>query len=535
MVALLQSPPKPEPVKALGVWQHAIEGRFRPIPVKQLALAWWCYRAKHITKRQYRIWWAAQEMLERRRYSKKDPDAVGSRGGRFQNEQPVRKPLYTIDEIKALIGSRDSSTADAALSADVKRLGYLGLVKISAHSIHFASCVMDLDIEEQQPFWDFYEGLPNRRRTVPVPRRTIRALAGGFQASVMGVMVGLMVRCLFWHRKGQGGAYRVDGRTKAAWFVDSFLIGNERSVTQARTRLMELGWLAELESPQWMLNRFGKHEQINPDALGPEAKKAEEAAQDKAPEASAPCSDTFRGQGSFSGPNKQNPATSSAPCLNKSSSSSRNLKTRKPAPQRSGSTEGSREGKIGKFRGRVKEVRSKPPTLRNVTNEDLADNDRLIELHRQAIEKGIPVAGEAGRLDFFALAERARAGGHNPPKLFAWLLKHRHFDRIATADEEAAAARIRQLHYPENFAEDQRREQGGDYDDHIKPRTCGGGMALTDDEKFVLACIKTGRQHKVDPFRIARTKGWDKEKWDTIRASYEQKDRQRWTKPKTDC
>lgn len=529
MVALLQSPPKPEPIKALGVWQHAIEGRFRPISVKQLALAWWCYRAKHITKRQYRIWWAAQEMLERRRYAKKEPDYRGSRGG----ESSIRKPLYTIGEIKALIGSRDSSTADAALSADVKRLGHLGLVKISAHAIHFANCVMDLDIEEQQPFWDFYEGLPNRRRTVPVPRRTIRALAGGFQASVMGVMVGLMVRCLFWHRKGQGGAYRVDGRTKAAWFVESFLIGNERSVTQARTRLIDLGWLAELESPQWMLNRFGKHEQINPDALGPDAKKDEEIAKDEAPEASSPCSDNFLGQGSSSGPNRQNRATSSGPCLNKSSSSSRNLKTRKPAPQRSGSTGGSREGKIEKSGDRMKEVRSKPPTLRDVTTEDLADNDRLIELHRQAVEKGIPVAGEAGRLDFFALAERARAGGHNPPKLFAWLLKHRHFDRIATVDEEVAAARIRQLYYPENAEEDPRREQGGGYDDHINPRTSGasggGGMELTDDEKFVLACIKTGRQHKVDPFRIARTKGWDKEKWEIVRASYEQKDRQRWS------
>ena len=531
MVALLQSPPKPEPVKALGVWQHAIEGRFRPIPVKQLALAWWCYRAKHITKRQYRIWWAAQEMLERRRYAKKDPDEQGGRGGR----PAARKPLYTLVEIKALIGSRDSSTADAALSADVKRLGHLGLVKISAHAIHFANCVMDLDIEEQQPFWDFYESLPNRRRTVPVPRRTIRALAGGFQASVMGVMVGLMVRCLFWHKKGQGGAYRVDGRTKAAWFVESFLIGNERSVTQARTRLIELGWLAELESPQWMLNRFGKHEQINPDALGPEAKKAEQAAQDEAPEPPIPSSENIpEGSASFSGPNRQNPPKSSSPCLNKSSSSSRNLKTRKPAPSRSGSSEGSREGKIEKPGGGVRGVRNRPPVLRNIVAEDLRDNDRLLELHRQAVEKGIPVSGEAGRLDFFALAERARAGGHNPPKLFAWLLKHRHFDRIATADEEAAAARIRELHY--GTPEDQRREQSGVYDEHIKPRTSagsfgdsGGVVELTDDEKFVLACIKTGRQHKVDPFRIARTKGWDKEKWDSIRASYEQKDRQRWS------
>jgi hypothetical protein len=51
--------------------------------------------------------------------------------------------------------------------------------------------------------------------------------------------------------------------------------------------------------------------------------------------------------------------------------------------------------------------------------------------------------GEAGRLDFLALAERARASGNQPPKLFVWLLKHKRFDFIAQANEDAAAARLR--------------------------------------------------------------------------------------------
>ena len=520
MVALLKSPPQPDVAQGrAGVWQASIEGRFRPISTHQLALAWWLYQAKHITKRQLRIYFAAHEMFERRRYAKPDPD---SRDGK------PRRPNYTIEEVMALIGARDSGAALTAISADVKALGRLGLVKIRPHAIDMATTINQLEIDDdaRDKFRGFFERLPNQRRTVPVPRRTVRALAGGFPASVMGVMIGLMIRCLFWHktptsggRAGgrddeRAGAYRVDGRTKASWFVEVFMLGSERSVTDARARLTELGWLSEIECQQWQRNRYGKYERIHTDAFGPRNPRKD--TQQEEQEEGVP-RQLFAGESAT--PTTDNPARTATPCLNSSSSSSMNLNTRKPAPKRSGPPEGSREKMIEKA--------LRPPRLANVVDEDLRDNGRLLELHRQAIEQGVPVCGEAGRLDFFALAERARAGGKNPPKLFAWLLKHRHFDRIATADEDAAAARIRQLH----FGEDQRREQGGGCADELHPRTsrAGGGMNLTADERFVLACIKVGRANKLDPFRIARTKGWDKDKWDTVRASYEQKDRQRWS------
>ncbi len=161
--------------------------------------------------------------------------------------------------------------------------------------------------------------------------------------------------------------------------------------------------------------------------------------------------------------------------------------------------------------------------MTNISVEDLRDTGRLLELHRQAVERGDPVAGEAGRLDFIALAERARASGKNPPKLFAWLLKHRRFDFIAQANEDDAAARLREFH----FGEDKGQRQAEDPGQSPRPSS-GGGEELTEDEKFVAGCLKIGRLHKVDPFRIARSKGWDRERWELARESFERKDRQRW-------
>ena len=42
--------------------------------------------------------------------------------------------------------------------------------------------------------------IPNPGRPVPVPRRMLRALAGGFNRAVMAVIIATLIRSLFWHR-----------------------------------------------------------------------------------------------------------------------------------------------------------------------------------------------------------------------------------------------------------------------------------------------------------------------------------------------
>jgi hypothetical protein len=561
-------------------------------------MAWWLYRAKLISKMGLRIYFAAHEMAERRRYTR--PDEITGEN---------RRPLYTIDEIKALVGQRaDTESAEKALSAEVKKLGRLGLVRIGAHAIDFAVSVDQLAVDDISGFWAFFEQLPNHRRSVPVPRRTVRALAGGFTRTMMGLMIALMIRSLYWHkntpanqpvgkvRKGgsgekaveghptqragrdasiQGmpeakGSFRVDGRTKCSWVVEVFGVAR-RGVTDAWARLVELGWIEPIEVPQWQLNKWGQHYTIATHAFAagwrdtanteddataafrgqeerggsavphPQDRETTPSASPNRPGNTPPETEEIYDLpgGGFASPKSSSESIFASPCLNKSAFPiGKYLNTKKPAPQRSGPPAGSREKNVS------------VPSMRRVLDEDLRDTGRLLELHAQFVDSGLCFRGEAGRLDFIALAERARAIGNKPVRLFVWLVRNERIEFITQADEDRAAQRLRQWidPRPRNEVEERDRQaraldQGEPWSAENRasstavgegtPGSSVGGEwieTLSDDVKFVLACIRIGRQHKVDPFRIAQTKGWDKRRWDIARAGYEQKDRQRWVR-----
>ncbi|MEL7086976.1 MAG: hypothetical protein AAGL98_00800, partial [Planctomycetota bacterium] len=413
------APPKPRAGRSRppqGVFTSTIAGRYRPITVHQLAMVWWLYHAKHITARQLRIVFAAHEMHERRRYTHQEPG------------QRPRKPSYTLDEIRALTGSQ---AADADLTADVKALGRLGLVAIGSRSIEFAVSIEQItlppetspEVDSELPgvggFWAFFDQLPNSRRKVPVPRRTVRALAKGFSRGVNGMMIALLIRSLYWHRpprkcprprnaprntaaasaeqggtskeasggvSGGGGRYRIDGRTKCSWIAEVFGI-SRRSVTDARAALIDTGWLVPVDCPQWQLNKWGQRYTINVEAFGP--KEQGGACRQAFGLAAAPPS-------RIASPPSDNPGEIASPCLNNSAPSTKEgLKTRRPDPARSDC------GSVG---SRKKKSKMPPPRISNIRGEDFGDTARLHELHRQAIEAGYDVKGEKGRLDFFALA-----------------------------------------------------------------------------------------------------------------------------------
>ena len=241
---------------AFGEIEPQIEGRYRRITVHQLTLAWWLHTSGHLTRRQLRVYFAAHEMHERRNYTDR---ARGS-----------ERPLYRVEELAALVGGRGSRTAYDELRADAKRLAAVGLVKIRKHAIEFAASADQITVEDLAGFWSMFKQMPNPRRTVPVPRRTLRALAAGFSRAVTGVMLAMLIRSLFWHRTGSegrggsggAGAYRVDGRTKGSWIAEVFGL-SRRAITDARATLIELGWIVPLDAPQWALNRWGNHDRIN--------------------------------------------------------------------------------------------------------------------------------------------------------------------------------------------------------------------------------------------------------------------------------
>ena len=214
--------------------QH-IQGRFRPITAGLLAAAAWLYATNRITRRQLRVYLAAHEMAERRRYAKR--------------ETAKERPVYRLEELAALVGGQGSPSALRALSADVSALARTGLVVIEDHAIRFGKSPRALAVGEGcgAELEAFLGKLPSLERAVPVPRRLLRALAGGFGRAETLYVLAFLVRAVFW--KKREGHITVDGRMKGSWVAETFAL-SRRAVTGARQRLIELGWIRPLEVHQ---------------------------------------------------------------------------------------------------------------------------------------------------------------------------------------------------------------------------------------------------------------------------------------------
>lgn len=514
-----------EPTK--GVWTDQITGRYRKITVHQLAMAWWCHQAGHITRRQLRVWFAVHEMAERRRYT--DPGTC---------RDAPRQPLYSLDELKALVGGRGSPTADAELSADLRTLNRLGLVKCGHHAIEFAVSIDRLAVDDVSGFWSMFNQLPHHRRAVPVPRRMVRALAAGFTKGVTAVVIAALIRSLFWHK--EKAAYRVDGRTKREWIAEVFGV-SVRTVTDARARLIELGWLVPLETPQFLLNRYGTHDAINTEWERGEGGRKEESGgvpggagdafkSESCGGSSGGVGDRNRQAGSAS-PRSDFQAGSASPDLNRSLPLTGNQTTRTPAPTRAEPAGVSRCSTRRKG-GRKENIRrpGAAPTIRDIRSEDLADVGRLLELHTQAVKLGIARAGEGGRLEFLAMAERARARGNKAGALFFWLLKERKSMFITQSDEDEANRRLKEHLYGPARERTRERWGGGRGTGQGGNNPQDQNDEFSAEERFVIACIRVAQQHRIeDPFVIARRgKGWTREQWDEAYLSHQTSQQQRW-------
>lgn len=457
-----------------GVSEDHLDGGFRKITTHQLVLSWWLYQAGHITRRQLRVLFALHEMAERRSCTVAEARAGMAR----------RRPTFAVEEVSALVGGRGEPEALKALQGDLRRLQTVGIVTMTARSIEFAVSVDQIRIENVSGFWTMFAQFQNQSRSVPVPRRLLRALAAGFSRAVTGVILATLIRSLFWH-KGKG--FRVDGRTKGSWIAETFGI-SRRAVTDARAHLIGLGWLEAIETPQWKLNKWGSHDAIN-------TAWSHKSGQGRAANETA-------------SPPAQNGSEIASPSLNSSPfPSGKILETRHPA----------RPGKTGVSinHGKANSAYSRGagPDLRNVLPEHLIRTEDLLNLHDQAIAAGLIDRSEASQLDFLAYAERARAHGTRPGALFMWLLRGKRTKFITQADEDAAHARLR----------DHRHNRAGQglklmEASSTKPRE------LSDDERFYLLCLQIARQQRVDdPFRVAFIgKRWTRPHWEQVKARYEE-------------
>ncbi len=500
MTTTLTKPPKPKgrPCPAgrpggvkppIGIRHGAIEGGFIKFTVHQLILLSWLHQEGHISRRQWRICFAVCEMRERRRH--------GSEG---------RKPFYQTDELVNLIGGEGTG-----ITADLKDLARLGLLSFTERQIDLAVSVDQITLDDISGFWDMVEQIPNRKRSIPVPRRTVRALANGFGRGVMVTMIAILIRSLFWHQ--EHSTHRVDGRVKRGWIADIFGI-TPRAVTTAMSHLIEMGWITRIECTQFELNKWGGRYAINPGWIASNQNADETADQT----VSVP-SGRAANVSETSTPNPEKLSQSSTPLNQTPSSKEEDLKTRRP-----GSAAGSDPGPSGVCTSKFSEKnrpqaggdrRKRAARLTDVQADDLQSTERLLVLYDQAIAKGLIPDCEAGRLDFVALAERAVGEGGNPPAMFVWLLKNKCFDRITQDYEEAARQRIRSLF--EDPAENHR--QG----DTVRTQQ-RKALQLGEDERFVQGCLQAAKQTRLEPFRIAQeAKGWGRQQWDEELEAYNQR------------
>ncbi|MEM8493978.1 MAG: hypothetical protein AAF663_01165 [Planctomycetota bacterium] len=507
-------PSSPSPRRARGHWQQTIAGRVCAIDTRQLMLVWWLHTQGHLTRRQLRVWFALHEMLGRRLAGEAGKTAKVQKG---DGGGQVRRPSYGLEELRKLLGT---DASDKALRADLATLDRLGVATMTERTITLAPSTEQVTLPtssavDGDPWADYHallDRIPaaNRRRTIPIPRRTLRALAAGFSRGTTAVMLAMLIRCLFRHgsqgsgqkgdggEKDQAGRYRIDGRTKGSWIAQTFGV-SRRAVTEGRARLIELGWLTPLDCSQIELNRWGTHDRINPDWTPPPP--------------SSPLPANLPAPRPRSAPGSASPKKNQNPSIENLNQNPRTRRADRPP------------GPCGKGRG-VKPTApsaksNTPPRLRDIRPQDLRDNDRLLALLDQAAAAGQWGTSEADRLDFFALAERARAQANNPPAMFRWLIQHHKRTHIAQSDEDRAMSRLREL----------RNGPGHDRDSHRPSRSRSEPSAptLTETDRLVRTCLQVARDRRLDPYRIASQlrPDWTRTQWDDARMAYEHAELQR--------
>jgi len=358
------------------------DGGFCFIPAMALIRAWWAYKGAFIRLYDLRVWFACFEAVARR-----------------CDVAPSRFPRYTLEEIFRLVGGADPG----AIQTAVGRLSRAGLLEWSERQIRLPAALSRVD-PASDPDLDRMVGLvANHRRKVPVPRRTLRFLAGVSRPVMIATIVGHLFRCVYY----RNGMCIPVGRCKSSWIAETFGV-DVRNVKAARSHLRHIGWLALEASSQTAMNRWGAAVTIQ---LAWEFRQEPKRAKPPPPQPVSP------------------PETP-PPGIHRKLSM-RMIHQKPPAGGRAGVSQ------------------EPPPNLNHVLAIDLRDANRLERLFAQAQRRGLSPGGEAARLRFFAAAARAlRVGTRNPPGLFASIVRRGLWAHLCLEDEDLACRRMAGMRTP---------------------------------------------------------------------------------------
>lgn len=427
-------------------------GGFLFVRAYELLWVYAAFRANLLRWRDVRVWFACREALARRQRLAKGQSAN-----------------YSLGELHGLVGG----VGGEHLKASLRRLEAAGLLRFTEHAITFATSPDELRFD-LSGFWTMVEDLGQKNRKVPIPRRTVRFIAGGLRKSVACTAIGHVLRCCYF----RNGEYTAEGSCSASWVATLFGL-DERSVKTGRKHLVNIGWLTVVESDHWHRQRHGGRAVVNP-AWSRPVTVGEGGSETKPP------------------PRFADLPTKPPPPLILNSELLTESKNQKPAPS----------GPAGVFN--EGDESKKPPTMRHVEPEDLRDTTRTLELFEDAAKRGLVKASEADRLQFVAAAERAiSVGTSNPPGLFVRIVRGKLWHHLTNDDEDAATRRLKRHFWGEPRG---KREDSG------LTRALPARPVLSADAKLVIAVKRVASQHRIscDPFLLLRREypDWTRERWE---------------------
>lgn len=427
-------------------------GGFVLVSVTKLAMTWWAYRTGLIRARDLRVALACHV-------------AVAARCRMPRGETPC----FTHAELAQSCGAGERS-----IRSSLKHLERSGLLAWSESAIRFAESPDALASDDLAGFFAMLDGIPNRKRLVPVPRRMLRFLAGGATPTLIATVLGLLFRSLYyWPDDG----CRAHGSCKASWIAETFGV-SLRGVKAARKELVAIGWLIRRASPQWRMNRGGLSVEINLDWSPPRAAAG----------------------GSVSAPPRAAICTAAAPPESDKELSSGESENQEPAARgQAGDCISDGKAKTG----------DATPDLRDVVEQDLRDTARTLELHAQAVRAGLVGTSERERLLVVAAAEHAKSvATRNAPGLFVRIVRSKLWSFITQDDEDRANARLKAHLFGSRRDEVPR----------VTPIRSPQIPSLSADARIVQAvrsaATRTG--YRGDPFYLLKRErpDWTRERWE---------------------
>jgi len=382
-------------------------GGFRMITNLQVCMAWQAYRSGLLrTYRDFRVYFALHEIDERRQAENR------KRRCRKQVQREFvfdRKKL--TDEVHSLVGG----AGGRHIRSSLQRLEQAGLIQVAEGSLTFDETPARMADDVSAAVLDMVNRIDSRKRvrarSLPLPRRMIRHIAGAKPAARAATVLGYAMRCLFPAR----GGISAEGSCSVSFVAGLFDI-HPRTVKRSRAELIAMNWLIPCPADHWHVQRFGGRATVNL---------------------------TWKDRSGIGG------SAAGAACCTGLSPPPPRTDTKTPPPEANRNLPSGRNHKPAERRANGAWQRSPPgagPWLGHVALADLHDDHRLASVFGRACDSRLLNYCESDRLRFFAAAEHAlRLGTRNPCGLFAETVRKSGWHMLTQVDEDRARVRLSKL------------------------------------------------------------------------------------------